>query len=491
MTRKQKTWGTTDSPQMCAPSAHHGVRTSIRIFRALTLWVTAGMLLATVAKAQDLEQGRLVPTHETGPVLWVNPESVGKILPGRLSGPIVMQMTGIADTLVTIRSLDPETGERIMQFNDVPDQRYRYRTIKSVALNSDGETVAIGSDSRNDSVPTLGRIRLYDTRSGELLQSVDGNGTRVFALSRQHDRILVWTETDQADVGVVELRTLATYELVVRIPSVRCDRASFDEYTGEIYVSDGRAIHIIRASDGLVLDTYIGPGEMSVARLRGTDTLIAAGSATDEDLCHIALIDLKAQRISFVLPEGSPDRTRFFRDPSFRVETSLDGRTVFISGITAKDPNKPTTRPILSFERGLGIQLYSEGIYQAEELTGDNFGHVGFLPDRSAVLGVWRESPLAPRGLHAYATVPRGTSTEGTAPESQTISMVTDGRMASCSDPSVTIRSIHDMQGRQMPMHCLDEPCTRITVQALPAGSYLVRVLLHGEERSLTLSIVR
>ncbi|MCU0330536.1 MAG: hypothetical protein MUC47_06100, partial [Candidatus Kapabacteria bacterium] len=84
---------------------------------------------------QEPPTGRLVPLYETGPELWESPLPYGDVLTGRITGPIVMQLTGLFDTLVIIRTLDPETGRPLVQFNDLPDPRYRDVAIPTTAVS--------------------------------------------------------------------------------------------------------------------------------------------------------------------------------------------------------------------------------------------------------------------------------------------------------------------------------------------------------------------
>jgi hypothetical protein len=466
-----------------------------RIGRMLMVTLLVGMMVLPVpeqAQSQEPSAGRLVPLYETGPELWESPLPYGDVLTGRITGPIVMQLTGLFDTLVIIRTLDPETGRPLVQFNDLADPRYRYHNIKSTTVSSDGIVVAIAADSRNDSVPTLGGLRTYDTQTGERLSRVDGNGTRVYAVSRQHDRLVVWTETDQDDVGVIELRSLSTYDRIASIPGIQADRATFDEFTGEVYITDRTTVHRVRASDGALLGSYGTPYEVHVARLRGTDTLVAAGSATDEQRCEVILINMKTKRVSHVFADDSPDRSRFNGLPSLQVQASPDGDTVYISGLGAREPNQPNTFPILFFERDRGMQIYSEGIYRTGELNGRDFVHIAFLTDRLAALGGWVAGPPARQGLLAFSIVPKGTSSaDVSGAEQQPITLQSDGRIATCSDPSATIKSIHDMQGRQMPLRCLDESCSRVDVQSLPTATYLVRASIRGQEGTYTMALVR
>lgn len=467
-------------------------------FRRVKMWTWACAFSCALNKypvaviGQEPSTGRLVPLYETGPSLWSSPGAGGVVLPNRITGPIVIQMTGLFDTLVTIWTLDPETGRRLVQFNDLADPRYRDVAIPTTAVSSDGMVVAIAADSRNSIVPTLGGLRTYDTRTGELLSRVDGNGTRVYAVSPEHDRLVVWTETDQDDVGVIELRSLSTYDRIASIPGIQADRATFDEFTGEVYITDRTTVHRVRASDGALLGSYGTPYEVSVARLRGTDTLVAAGSATDQTQFEVILINLKTKRISHVFADDSPDRTRFFSKPSLQVQTSPDGGSVFVSGMAANDWNQPVTSPILFFQRDRGMQLYSEGVYRIGEFNGDDFVHIAFLADRLTTLGGWAMGPPAPQGLLAFSIVPKGTSSaDVSGAEQQPITVQSDGRIATCSDPSATIKSIHDMQGQQMPLRCLDESCSRVDVQSLPTATYLVRASIRGQEGTYKMALVR
>jgi hypothetical protein len=47
------------------------------------------------------------------------------------------------------------------------------------------------------------------------------------------------------------------------------------------------------------------------------------------------------------------------------------------------------------------------------------------------------------------------------------------------------------MQGRQMPLRCLDESCSRVDVQSLPTATYLVRASIRGQEGTYTMALVR
>lgn len=488
MTRNRQTWGTMESPRMCAPSAHHTLRTIVRMFRTLALLVTGGTVLATAVRAQEPRVERLQPLKQTGPELWYDEKGGGGYVGGRNSGPIVTTLQ--RDTVVVLKSIDPQTGSTIAVVRDRPEDRYRGQAHQSVVTSSDGEVAAIAYASGAVEYPLLGAVRAYDMRTGERLLGFDGTGVMVYAVSRKQDRILVWTEdSEQEGIGTLELRTLSTYTLIAQLPGIRADRATVDEFTGDMYVIDDTkmTMYMVRAADGSRGPSFGVPYKASVARLQGTDTLVVAGFDRMTNQIECALIDLRNRTAEAIFAPSSPDYSRF---SSYRpdVQPSADGRTVYISNLIGWDPTALGTNPILSFRKDQGIQLLTEGIYTRGNLNGNDFGHTLFLPEQEVVLGRWT---LPPYGLRAFALVPSGTSGAPDSEGQPGVTVSTDGRTVTCTDTAATILGIHDLEGRQMPAPCLDDPCRRIDVQALPSAPYVVRVALAGRTQSLTLSIVR
>jgi hypothetical protein len=429
----------------------------------------------------------MVPQRQTGEEIWAAPKVEGRPCLGRNHGPLTVNTTIAEDTILTLVTIDDVTGQVLSEISSRPDPRLT-KVYQGAVVSGDGEVVAVSGQAEVDVAPTRGHIRIYRTRTGERLLNIEQRAVWASGLSHRQDRILVYAETEEPGVWRTELRTLSTYELVAAFPDIREHGCTFDETSGDIYVSEVSYIHVIRAADGRREEGFGTPHYLTVARLPGTDTLIGAGRPNDSDFLGCYVIDLRTKRMSYALDKYGPDGKRFTAVQPV-VQFAADGSAVYISQLRSYEPNGPTMFPVLVYTKGQGLGLFTEGVYTRDSLNGFQFAQIAFSPDRGLVIGGWRSTTV--RGLRGYSTVLNTTTVTDLVDDSPLASIRTDGRYATCTDATATINGVYDLEGRALPAPCMDERCTRIAVQALPAGSYLVRVLLHGEERSLTLSIVR
>ncbi|MBL9116962.1 MAG: protein kinase [Verrucomicrobiaceae bacterium] len=224
---------------------------------------------------------------ETGAPLWTRP-FIGVVPSFSPDGQTVANLEAMKGLDLQVQLLDPKTGEvrstleastdnptkTTLQFNQAGDRfaclggdeviMWNPRTAQKIrALHFPGETV-IGMNPRGDSVATSsvsgGRIRLWATKTGRLLRSLNGIQNEVLALAFSPDgRTLVSTHRSFADGGTYVWPTRLGEEISAIVPA-------FLEGHSVLFNADGSRIYVATAGDVGAWDPLTGKPKWKALR---------------------------------------------------------------------------------------------------------------------------------------------------------------------------------------------------------------------------------
>lgn len=209
-----------------------------------------------------------------------------------------------------LQAIDPETGT-ILYAVKVGIGLPLYGCANSATLDErTGAVLVITGQDSNFGLPSIARIRLLNSRSGQTIATLPASAPVALAVNTQQGVALVANE-DHAGTGTIDVLNIRTGTPITTVPVamfpqhlVVDERLNRAFVFGPFPVGQG-GVGILDAISGRVLHTVIVPGRpvaIAIDEKRGHLFVAAPSVATPAATGYVSMIDIQTGRVLYTTP---------------------------------------------------------------------------------------------------------------------------------------------------------------------------------------------